>query len=983
MVAEDFARDLQELQSAWLRCRDKSRKELSRAFRTLIKSFCLNGPGDSDSDGCEHGIASEEDRNDADTGQEEQSDADHDNGDKVNLVDTDNTNDTSDADPQSQPERRLPSDKSLFAPWAMTFLPRRLLHDCLEAELPLYQRLQRPTRGKTFMLQLAKTIMETWPAPKPPEPRPRHRPGADQSSSSMTNTARGRGKRTKGKKKNKQPFRYPDTSDQEAYLADATSEDKLFNILALFFGTPSFKTRRFWDLFKRLDATRDNFFPIYYATLEAGLARQHHQPPTSPSSIVCCLDPDSKSHRMKPYRLILQPADLPESNDTVPQEDVTHQREASASLGFHSSSPPEENRSIQIVVPEAAGLSQQHPAVVVQDGYSDDDFSISMSLDMGSPPRCAVDQDDSILSASAEQQQQQQQQQQQHIGNGSHGSGLEGSPIPLAIEHGRGGLEAIANLSLHVDNTDRDNPSPPPVTPSPNQTARDHAPPGRPVEIKSPSLNTTALKRTSPPIGTPLIDYIDYTVDASPFPSTSPSKRARLGPEYRSAWDDLKEQDIERLADGNGWLNDSIVASLSAMAACSIHRSEMVDPVLLDDDSKDNGNKDGKKDGNGKKDEQHLSRDSACNIINNIDDADDNYDHDHPSWAIPLRGLFEEGHATMLLGCFQAGAHWRSFEAHPARLHLKVYDSSSSRPSSPSSSSGSPGPQAAGRLKPDVRNKIAALFAHVFPHGSSSLDSWTVDATAPCAQQQNGNDCGIYSIVCLLRLATGTDPSLELSSEQASVWRMVMRALAEKTTCVSVMPWEVNTKIAAAEIPQISPEAGGSGQQQQSTEQQVDPDTAMRPLIDGVVRIARVYIKRYAERKEQAEEGLRHMEQIQHTLGRLAVAIGKAQAELVPMVDMSTKEYCRLAQAIDALKMPFTTKDLPQQQDMVAKLEAQARATYLAGRAWQRRLQTQQASLERLRVLDIEAGVSRVREVVAGYNELIARQEETLEKLAG
>ncbi|ROV88709.1 hypothetical protein VSDG_09519 [Cytospora chrysosperma] len=55
--------------------------------------------------------------------------------------------------------------ESAFAIWAMLKLPRRLLHNCIEAVFSIHDRKQRLGSGLKIMLHVAVTIRESWPAP--------------------------------------------------------------------------------------------------------------------------------------------------------------------------------------------------------------------------------------------------------------------------------------------------------------------------------------------------------------------------------------------------------------------------------------------------------------------------------------------------------------------------------------------------------------------------------------------------------------------------------------------------------------------------------------------------------------------------------------------------------------------------------------------------------------------------------------------------
>lgn len=368
----DLEKSWKHLQKTWMRGRDKSRKELARDFRALIRSFCLRGPGhdhvveghgDSNGDNngnCEkqehrnHGQeeeGEEEERhlqecNDGETsvevqgGGDDDEDGDDDSSELLDGVEDDAEDMVNQRQGRGEPEEISPPGTFLFAPWAMTYLPRALLHDCIEAELPFKQRIKRPDRGKTMMLQVAKVLSETWPAPQlspPPQQRQLKRGrGRPRRSQPAKTDGRSRGKLGQGCGQGRRRVRlldHIDSLDEEAYVdEEATSESHMFNILALFFGTSTFSSRRFWHVLKTLNPGRDSIFAIYHATLKAGLGRVHreqqlqlqqrHHPfsvdevqgPSSPApvtSVVCCLDPESDSPLVRPRRLVLQPGDLP------------------------------------------------------------------------------------------------------------------------------------------------------------------------------------------------------------------------------------------------------------------------------------------------------------------------------------------------------------------------------------------------------------------------------------------------------------------------------------------------------------------------------------------------------------------------------------------------------------------------------------------------------------------------------------------------
>lgn len=680
------------------------------------------------------------------------------------------------------------------------------------------------------------------------------------------------------------------------------------------------------------------------------------------------------------------------------REQPTYQSRQGSNSNRSSSNSPPRHRDLQAqalapATPARQQLmhvdhGQHHQSMDMGgDGYGegDEDFSVSMDIDTGTPPypqgttadqdrapslHIETDPDPNISTA------------QDAASTSPYIPGSD-SPACTRPEVGRGGLVADADLSHCADDSF--------LFPSGAAYSLTYNARGRPAFASplarlqseptvSPTTSTTTASKRGAPDETPNAPLDLTGIPSSPQTSSPTAKRVRLGAGCGSAWDDVDRIDIKRLTDGDAWLNDSIVAAFSALAVCSVSHAQTVDPICLDDHGVDY-------------DEDNVSRNE-----NHTEDRSNEDGPEEQDWASPIRSAFEGGHATLLLGCVHTHAHWWSFEASPLSMSLRIYDSfpgpstssASSVPPPSSLPSAATPQQVANRLKPEVRRKMASLFAQVLP--GASLGAWAVDATAPCAPQLNGNDCGIYSIVCLLRLATGADPSATISEQEATVWRMVMRALVEKTTCDSVIPWKLNSKIAAAEVAaaRVLPAAacGGGvdhrnsegGQQKQSAED-IDADDAVRPMIEGAIRVSQIYIKRYTERKKQAEDALVHIERIQQTLAPLAVAITKAQPQVVTMIELTSGEHFRIAQATDLLGRPFQTRPLAGHQEMLAKLEAQAKATRLAERAWRRRLGMQQASLERLNVLNLEDAIVKLGCAVAGYAGLIARQEEVIARL--
>lgn len=198
---------LQELFTQWSNCHASSRQSLREQWRVLVRKFVYSkgAVSDSDAEGTE-----------------------------------------------------------LFAPWAMVTVPRRILHDCLDAEFDTRPESIRLGWRRTSF-KLGEMISRLWPAPIRPK-------SAGQSA---------------------------------AYTVFEGDESKRVNYMLLFFGIHRLsKNKRFWDDWKTV--TADNFLHQYRFMMRNAAKRCMK---VSASAIVCCLNTAGRADHSR-YLVEIKARDL-------------------------------------------------------------------------------------------------------------------------------------------------------------------------------------------------------------------------------------------------------------------------------------------------------------------------------------------------------------------------------------------------------------------------------------------------------------------------------------------------------------------------------------------------------------------------------------------------------------------------------------------------------------------------------------------------
>lgn len=200
--------------------------------------------------------------------------------------------------PQTE-DQSPPPVLNLFAIWAMNYLPRQLLHDCLDAEYapstPQHTRGASLSKPAKFARCFARRLMELWPAATSPE-------GVAEAEANHQDSKR-------------RPVA------QTLTHGDDENDPDCLNVLRLFFGHKMATSRAFLQAAEKagLHKMQGNALGTAYHNILLNrilfAKDQNHASTTkhlAPSTVICCLNPGyaDLSPDLRQCSLELQPKDI-------------------------------------------------------------------------------------------------------------------------------------------------------------------------------------------------------------------------------------------------------------------------------------------------------------------------------------------------------------------------------------------------------------------------------------------------------------------------------------------------------------------------------------------------------------------------------------------------------------------------------------------------------------------------------------------------
>lgn len=339
-----------------------------------------------------------------------------------------------------------------------------------------------------------------------------------------------------------------------------------------------------------------------------------------------------------------------------------------------------------------------------------------------------------------------------------------------------------------------------------------------------------------------------------------------------------------------------------------------------------------------------------------------------------LHAAIYAGHADTLACVLHSQNHWRALVAVPSEKTFRIYDSMR-HSHRPGSLHGSHDPQ---------HSALARLANLVFSETQvppkdptqDSQKSWTVEYP-PTARQSNGYDCGVYAIVTLLRLTVGVDPAEELNAEEAKVWRLVLTALVSKTSLAAAMPWSYDegVQLTLATLQARRRSSGASVLPQQSNTKINSEELLQTQLGDALITV-QIRCDVFTRRKKDLQQAVARVLKAEQLLKPLDPLICGAIQEVRSRFQTAQDEEARLKKFIENLEQPFIIwPGCASTVPWATELRECRDRTGMLRRLWETHLETQEATLVRLRSLKLAEAVTRLNRWVGKYGRLIAGLE--------
>lgn len=481
---------------------------------------------------------------------------------------------------------------------------------------------------------------------------------------------------------------------------------------------------------------------------------------------------------------------------------------------------------------------------------------------------------------------------------------------------------------------------------------------------------TTALKR-------PYMAKVEVVSDTD-SPTTEehgtsrPTKTPRIS--LSSCWTTVPPSDYERLKGGQ-WLNDAIVHVFCEVAACSLPNTFTVDPLTI----------------------PIGCPDSVPNV---------NFLALHHIFAVQLgpnssHTTISEGSTSRrfprLMGIVQSDQHWVAFDVLVAAGDLKdpsvltLYDSLAPMQE---------GQQHFPTVRKGIRTKVVALIREVIPVGLNEIDRpgfWVVKA-GTCPQQTNHDDCGVYAIIALLRLAAGVDVNKpvgikdthDATKEGIMWWRFVLRALIEKKPlqAISAAACAINPRINNDGEMQLHEEGGTHVGPRQLL--QVNPDGFIHAHLCAAMAIAETASQTYADRAINIGASADLLEHIQNLLTTIEFNTREALTEAQSAATHAQQQQQNIFNAMSAMQRYTLGPEIiawPAGQNALVSPAVEA-TDFLRARLSEAgkvskharlRVDAQEATLVRLGLLDIATVVGMLRKAAQEYWQL----QEDKDKVVG
>lgn len=332
------------------------------------------------------------------------------------------------------------------------------------------------------------------------------------------------------------------------------------------------------------------------------------------------------------------------------------------------------------------------------------------------------------------------------------------------------------------------------------------------------------------------------------------------------------------------------------------------------------------------------------------------------------------GHADTLACGLHSHSHWRALIAVPSQKTFRIYDSMR-HGLIPGPLHGSHDPQ---------HSALARLATLVFAETRVPPDdpiqnpqtTWVVEYP-PTAKQANGSDCGVYAIVTLLRLTVGVDPAEELNAEEAKVWRWILTAMVSKTSLEAVMPWSYEKGLELTPVTlQARWRSSGASTLPLQSDTMMDAEELLQTQLGDALRTVQMRCDVFVKRKTDLEQAAVYVLRARQLLEPLEPLICDAMLEVQSRIQTARDEEIRLDELIKNLEQPFTIwLGRPNVVPWATELISSRDRTGMLRRSWETRHQTHEATLVRLRGLNLGGAVTRLNRWVGKYERLITGQE--------